>query len=1260
MGKALGPILGGIVLGAIGIATFGVGTGLFGAIVGGIGSSLGIGAIAAGAIAGGLYAAGLYGLSSLLKPKIPSLSDEFGRELQLNGDPVAPRKILYGEAWTAGTLRYRNTTGTDNKDLYLVIVLAGHPMNSVQAIEFDGETVALDGSGNVTSPSKWVGLINVRFLLGSYDQLADATLVATFADWTDDHRLRGLPYAIVKLSFDEEDLNTVPQMRFKCRGREVYDPRKDSTNGGSGTHILLNQDTWEWSDNTVLCGADYLRGVKYKYGSPISTIIRIAGMGVDDDRLDWANVIAEANVCDEDVDLAASGTQKRYTVNGFIDPRQDPGPNLRHFEVAMAGDITFADGKWRFFAGAYRAPTLHLEDKHFIGPLRHIVHKGESARVDTAQGVYASSTDSGAVVDYPPVRLPTANAGSAKVFAVDFALVNNSPQAQRCAKLLLEKEAAGKQITCTTSLYGYRAVPGETINVTHAAFGLSTQAMRVIDVQLTPVQTGEDKVGLAVDLTLEAGPASLYAWDAEETAIAAAPPLVQAFVPSEDIVPSSNLIRDPSLTKSSSLGPFWQSKAVGVISETSPGSVTFVVGGGANGTGRIDIVRGFYSVFSTAYIWTRHRQRANFGSFEFRIRYRTTSPVANFIASVDAYTTESASEGSESTSASQIVNLPTTSNVWTELVLTVTFPSDPDGEFFGFKVGLADNNGASGSVSIDSVYVYPATAAIQMTKIESAAGVIPVNYNDNPGEISRYGKNEDPGTTDMTSAIQAWLDVGGTLTGPKEVFRITSKVNITKDGTHIYALGMKIVHDTSTDESVLFARDLESVTIIGLEIDGQKSQKSVAGVASAYGIEVCSCQRVQVSQCYIHDTYEHGLRTGAFDNNDDNETLELVLTENIIEDCGNTDNNRGYGVWNFGLVRRLVVSNNLVIDCIAGGISSDETSSGALPDRTNFDVLISDNFVRVDDTIVGSVGIRFEGTGRGAVTGNLVAEAYHGLVLAEGQAADGLTGELTVSDNVFRGSEHGARIVNVSDVVITGNLFEMYQDGGTGGIEIFSGTSGEACARISVADNIVRSVENGIRIGVNASNSDISTEMAVIDNQVFYIGVAPASGPHGIRIDNTDNSLIKGNRAFAFDSGLTSLDGATWDCNEAFDCQTQGMLVSGSDPRIIRGNITHNCDFVVNSSANLYTTFLLENYAETVTGDFNTTYKRGNYGDAGFSDMQASATVIADIGSTLNTVSKHVGMLVWDTTNNRLMRARAATAAGVWDSIDGSVSVTPS
>lgn len=49
--------------------------------------------------------AGGFILGSLLKPRLPELSQEFGREIQLSGDPIAPRKILYGEQWTSGVLR---------------------------------------------------------------------------------------------------------------------------------------------------------------------------------------------------------------------------------------------------------------------------------------------------------------------------------------------------------------------------------------------------------------------------------------------------------------------------------------------------------------------------------------------------------------------------------------------------------------------------------------------------------------------------------------------------------------------------------------------------------------------------------------------------------------------------------------------------------------------------------------------------------------------------------------------------------------------------------------------------------------------------------------------------------------------------------------------------------------------------------------------------------------------------------------------------
>jgi hypothetical protein len=54
-----------------------------------------------------------------------------------------------------------------------------------------------------------------------------------------------------------------------------------------------------------------------------------------------------------------------------------------------------------------------------------------------------------------------------------------------------------------------------------------------------------------------------------------------------------------------------------------------------------------------------------------------------------------------------------------------------------------------------------------------------------------------------------------------------------------------------------------------------------------------------------------------------------------------------------------------------------------------------------------------------------------------------------------------------------------------------------------------------------------------------------------------------------------------------------------------------------------------------------------------------SAANIASKTSSANTTGKYEGLMVWDTTNRRLMRARGATDVSPWDCVDGSVSVTP-
>lgn len=54
-----------------------------------------------------------------------------------------------------------------------------------------------------------------------------------------------------------------------------------------------------------------------------------------------------------------------------------------------------------------------------------------------------------------------------------------------------------------------------------------------------------------------------------------------------------------------------------------------------------------------------------------------------------------------------------------------------------------------------------------------------------------------------------------------------------------------------------------------------------------------------------------------------------------------------------------------------------------------------------------------------------------------------------------------------------------------------------------------------------------------------------------------------------------------------------------------------------------------------------------------------TASDIADKTSDVNTVNKYAGLMVWDTTNHRLMRSEGSTDVSDWWVVDGSTSVTP-
>lgn len=127
----------------------------------------------------------------------------------------------------------------------------------------------------------------------------DAALVAAFAaqSITYTAALTGYAYSVVSVP-----IRSIGSAEFNfaaiIRGRKVYDPRKDSTAGGVGSHRFTAPSTWEWSDNPTLCLADYSSSIVYGAGTPI----------------DWTTVPAAANAND----ALVGGEARRIVGVSFI------------------------------------------------------------------------------------------------------------------------------------------------------------------------------------------------------------------------------------------------------------------------------------------------------------------------------------------------------------------------------------------------------------------------------------------------------------------------------------------------------------------------------------------------------------------------------------------------------------------------------------------------------------------------------------------------------------------------------------------------------------------------------------------------------------------------------------------------------------------------------------------------------------------------------------------------------------------------------
>lgn len=424
------------------------------------------------------------------------------QERQMDQDPDAPPKelvirsttqpkaVVYGHTFTGGLLTYINSQhpGVDlGHELHMAVAVAGHRVEDITDLYLDNDLIVGGsglnwGTGVVTQSPYYPDTrtdkesVKIWKFLGTSTQTTPTELSDHYpTDWTSNHRLRGIAYFVIrfKLTTRSEKLwasGPPSSIRVKVKGKnDIYDPRLDSSPGNDPT----NASYAAWTDNPVLCAADYLRTY----------------LGVGDARIDWASIEEQADICDALVDIPGPSTQKRYTCNGVLSLGETHGNNLSNLLSSCNGTLSKVNGKWRVLAGAYQAATITLTEADIIDPVIMSSSLSRRERFNTIGGLFTDPAQLNHDSEFMQVTnsaYVTRDNGEQLVKDITLPFTQSEYMAQRIAFKQLNQGDQQTTVTLKCRWTGLRVAVGTTVSLTYSRFSWTNKTFRCIGWSMLP------------------------------------------------------------------------------------------------------------------------------------------------------------------------------------------------------------------------------------------------------------------------------------------------------------------------------------------------------------------------------------------------------------------------------------------------------------------------------------------------------------------------------------------------------------------------------------------------------------------------------------------------------------------------------------------------------------------------------------------------------------------------------------------------------
>lgn len=481
-------------------------------IVGALGLTGGA-ALIGEAIVGIGLAFGTAYLARKISPQSGSGSSPRGMQLSLSYDINGPRQIPFGLVASAGSLIYHNPYGPNGNDYVQMVFRWGDvPCTSLEQVYVNGKLVTL-GSHVATSDvsgfpvNEFAGAMWIEPHLGDWTQTADADLVAkaTGGTYSSNNRGRGVCYIRVTLKYDPTAYaQGFPKFLFVFKGAKLYDPRKDTTVGGSGSHRWGTESTYEWTDNAAVVLYNYLRGV-YVNGT------LVGGMNAPSTSLPVDNWSAAANACDETVALKGGGSENRYDVDAVVNVDAEFGSVVRDMLAAMAGSLVDSGGILKLYPGVSQTSVLTITDSDIIDTAP-VTLSPKLSRSSLVNAVFGSFTHPSQV--YQTAALPprisssdqTTDGGALLTQNYGLPYVTSGTQGQRVLEILRRRGRFQNDIAFTMRAGGAMLEAGDWITLTSSRYGFSNTTFEVVQASLNR--------DLTISIELREIAASIFSWTA--------------------------------------------------------------------------------------------------------------------------------------------------------------------------------------------------------------------------------------------------------------------------------------------------------------------------------------------------------------------------------------------------------------------------------------------------------------------------------------------------------------------------------------------------------------------------------------------------------------------------------------------------------------------------------------------------------------------------------------------------------------------------